>query len=210
LETRRPGRPPIIDLRLLKDVPGVRPLVVLATVAFFALACLEGTFGRLIKLNLGLDESAFGAIFSFESVLGVVVQAALLPWVVARLQPRATMRTGFLLQGLGLGLTPFAPSLIALFGCSALYAIGVGLANPTINALGSQLTPEERQGELFGLLQAARSGGFILGPILGGAMFDWKPASPYLLAGIVSIAVALLTPMLRRARGQVAATDRHS
>ncbi|MBV6458432.1 MAG: Tetracycline resistance protein, class C [Fimbriimonadaceae bacterium] len=191
---RKPGKGPVIDFRLLKDVREVRPLIILAIAAFFALACLEGTFGRLIKQNLGLGEDAFGWIFSYESVLGVVVQAALLPWIVRQLQPTATLRTGFVLQGVGLALTPFAPNLAALFGCSTLYAVGVGLANPTINSLGSALTPENRQGELFGLLQAARSGGFIIGPILGGAMFDWMPAAPYLLAGAVSVVVAFATP----------------
>jgi len=194
---RKPGKQPIVDLRLLQDVPAVRPLVLLAVAAFFALACLEGTFGRLIKHNLGLGEDAFGWIFSYESVLGVIVQAVLLAWIVLRLRPTATLRTGFVLQGAGLAMTPFAPSLLALFGCSTLYALGVGFASPTINSLGSTLTPEDRQGELFGLLQAARSGGFILGPILGGMLFDWRPAAPYLLAGAVSIAVAFATPRFR-------------
>lgn len=196
---RKPGKQPVIDFRLLKDVREVRPLVMLAVAAFFALACLEGTFGRLIKHNLGLGEDAFGLIFSYESVLGVIVQAVLLAWVVRKLQPTATLRIGFVLQGVGLAMTPFAPNLLGLFGCSTLYAIGIGLANPTINSLASTLTPEDRQGELFGLLQAARSGGFILGPIIGGMLFDWLPASPYLLAGAVSILVAIATPKFRRA-----------
>ena len=102
------------------------------------------------------------------------------------------LRLGYLLQGIGLGITPFMPNLPALFGASTLFAVGTGLANPTLNTLCSEATPEPRQGEMFGLLQSARSFGFLFGPILGGFLFDWRPASPYLLAASVSIAVGLL------------------
>ena len=102
------------------------------------------------------------------------------------------LRLGYVLQGVGLGLTPFAPGLVWLFACSTLYAIGAGVANPTINARCSDITPENRQGEMFGLLQAARSVGFLLGPLLGGILFDWRPEMPYLLAAGVMILASLL------------------
>jgi DHA1 family multidrug resistance protein-like MFS transporter len=101
---------------------------------------------------------------------------------------------GYVLQGIGLLLSPFAPVLSILFLVSALFSAGGALANPTVNTICSNLVPESRQGELFGLLQSSRSIGFLLGPIIGGALFDFRPATPYVLAGAVCVVAALLVP----------------
>ncbi len=198
-EERRPGKVPAIDLRLLKDLPKLRPLVLIASVAWIALATLEGTFARLISHLFHYDQRQFGILFGYESVLGIVVQGVLLAWIAKKLSQTALIRTAFLSQGIGLALNPFAGLLMPavapfaiLFVASTLYAVGSGVANPTINSLCSRLTPDSRQGELFGLLQGARSLGFVVGPLIGGALFDWQPAAPYLLAGSVCVLAAFL------------------
>ncbi len=193
-EKAQPGKRPIIDLRLLKDLPQLRRLFALAVVSWFALACLEGTFGRLIHIKLGFGQKEFGEIFSFESLVSVVVQGVLLAAISKRLGQTALLRLGYLMMGAGLFLTPHAPGLAVLFVFSAIYSIGTALANPTVNSACSALTPTDRQGELFGLLQGTRSFGFILGPILGGILFDWRPDAPYILAGFVGLLAAFLVP----------------
>lgn len=193
-EERQPGKRPIVDLSILKDVPSLTRWFVIAASAWFALACLEGTFGRLIKHNLGFGQWEFGLIFSYESLLSVIVQGFVLGWVVRRLKEPRALRWAYLLQGVGLAATPFAPNLAALFVASTLFSLGTGVANPTINTLCSEATPKQRQGEMFGLLQAARSAGFLLGPAIGGIIFDWNVAAPYLLAGGVCLGALLLVP----------------
>ena len=44
---------------------------------------------------------------------------------------------------------------------------------------------------MFGLLQGARSMGFLIGPTLGGILFDRRPEAPYLAAGIVLVIAAV-------------------
>lgn len=188
------------SLALLRDNSSLRSFVLLATVAWFALATLEGTFGRLITEHYLLPETIFGDIFSMESLLGALVQALLLGWVVSRLKERWTLRMGFLLVGIGLLLTPFAPALWLLFLFSGIYSIGSALANPTLNSAASNLVAEERQGELFGLLQGTRSVGFLAGPALGGALFDWRPQAPYVLAGSVGLLACVLVPKVKSKR----------
>lgn len=109
------------------------------------------------------------------------------------------MRAGYLLQGLGLALTPIAallaaPPLVTLFVASTFYALGAAVSSPTVNSLCSQLVPDARQGELFGILHGCRSIGFVVGPILGGILYDWRPGFPYYMAGMVCILAALLVP----------------
>lgn len=189
-----------IGLSLLGEVPSLRFLFVLASAGFFVLACLEGTFGRLIHRNLGFGPKEFGLIFGYEALLRVFVQGFLLNRISHRIGPSALLGGAYLLQGVGLALTPFMPGLLPLFIASTFFAIGTGLANPTLNTLCSEVTPEPRQGEMFGLLQSARSFGFLFGPLLGGVLFDWRPASPYLLASTVSVVVGLLAGFQFRSR----------
>ena len=200
-EIKQPGKAPVIDLRLLSDLPVLRPLVLIAVVAWFSLATLEGTFARLIYHLYQYDQRQFGVIFGYESLLGIVVQATLIGWIVKRMKDANVLRLGYLGQGMGLALNPFAAFLMpsvapfmVLILASTLYGIGSSIANPTVNSLCSRLTPDSRQGELFGLLQGTRSVGFVIGPIIGGALFDWQPAAPYLIAGLVCLGAAALVP----------------
>lgn len=192
------------SLSLLRDAPRLRRLLMLATLSFLALACLEGTFGRLIHRKLGFGPEEFGLIFGYESLVGVLVQSLLLVSLTKQrhIGPRTLLGGGFLLQGVGLALTPFAPNLLALFGVSTLYSVGAGVANPTLNARCSAATPEERQGEMFGLLQGARSMGFLIGPTAGGVLFDWRPEAPYLAAGIVLLLAAVAMAVSRAIAGR--------
>ncbi len=191
-ESKVKPRQKFFDLSLLRDTPSLRPLFVVAALAFFVLACLEGTFGRLIRHKLGYGPKEFGLIFGYEALLNVVVQGVLLDKISHRIAPSLLLRLSYLLQGVGLALMPFMPNLFALFGASTLFAIGTACANPTLNTLCSEATPQPRQGEMFGLLQSTRSLGFLVGPLLGGVLFDWRPEVPYLLAGIVSVGVAVV------------------
>ncbi len=192
------------DFSLFRDLPRVRILVIVAGVAWFSLAALEGTFGRLIEHTLGFDQRQFGIVFGYESLLGFLIQALAVGWVAKRVRDDRLLRIAYIQQGLGLALTPFTylfplpvAWLAVLLFASTLYAVGSGFANPTINSLCSKLTGAGRQGELFGLLQGARSVGFVVGPVLGGALFDVWFAAPYLLAGVTCCVASSLVPKER-------------
>ncbi|HSI71578.1 MAG TPA: MFS transporter [Fimbriimonas sp.] len=195
------GKTPIIDLRLIRDYPRLRALVLIAAVSWFSLAMLEGTFARLLKDLFNYDQRHFGALFGYESLIAVVVQGVFLGWISKRVKETPLLRTAYILQGLGLGLTPAAVfvqplvmPLAALFVASTFFALGSALANPTVNSACSHLAPKERQGELFGVLQSARSVGFLAGPLLGGILFDFKSWLPYVIAAGVCAVAAFLVP----------------
>ncbi len=172
---------------LLAEYPALAKLFVLAAVSWFSLACLEGTFIQLIDAMFKLGQTAFGVILMYEMLLGFLLQSILFERVVKKLGRETTLRYGYVLQGIGLALTPFAPNIAVLVIFSSLYAIGRGIADPAMNLLCSEATPTERQGEMFGLLQSARNIGFLGGPSLGGYLFGVWRALPYLVAGVVSL-----------------------
>lgn len=185
-------------IQLLREVPLLGRVFLVIAVGWLALATLEGTFGRLIKENLGLGQGEFGTIFAYESLLGLLIQSFFVEKIEKRLDATLALRVSYVAMGIGLILFPFAPALWALFVASTAYAVGSAVANPTANALCSRLTPEERQGELFGLMQGARSFGFIVGPVVGGKLFDLWHAGPYVMSMGVCFLAALAVPSLSK------------
>src|SRR2546421_6979452 len=107
----------LIDLRLLSDIPALKRLFIYAASGWFVLACLEGTFGRLIEHNLGMGQQEFGWIFSYESLIGGAM-GLVLAWLVKYFRPEAILRFGYCLEGVGVGLMPVAPGLFILFVAS--------------------------------------------------------------------------------------------
>lgn len=179
---------------LLVGRPKLARLVGVAGVAWFSLAMLEGTFARLIRTYYGYGGREFGWIFGYESLLGIAVGA----FLVSRFRSDFWLRTAYLAQGIGLAMNPvagfFGMPLAGLFLASTLYAAGVGLSNPLVNARAAEGVPEDRRGELFGLVQGARAVGFIAGPIVGGALFDRVPWGPYALAALACAVAAAAVP----------------
>ena len=177
-------------LGLLREHPMLTRLFALAAISWFSLACLEGTFAQLLQINFKQGQTAFGLILMFEMILGFILQSIFFERIQRRFGKELTLRAGYVLMGIGLALTPFAPNIALLICFGSLYAIGKGLADPSMNLLTSEATPEDRQGEMFGLLQSARNLGFLGGPSLGGYLFGISVAIPYVVAGVVSIAAA--------------------
>lgn len=195
---------------LLAEFSHLRPLVLVSGVAWFSLATLEGTFGRLIKHNLGYGPFEFGIVFSWESLVSVAVQGLILAWLTKRVKEKTLLWTAYLLQGTGLGLMPIAPGLGALLVVGGVYSAGSAIANPIIGSLASRAVPDERHGEMFGLLQSSRAIGFAVGPLLGGALFDWRPAAPYVLAALVCVvSAALVVALVRPGSHEAGGVDVH-
>ena len=202
-EAREPGKAPVFAFGLLKDVPDLRTIFWIASTGWFVLACLEGTFGRLIERTLGYGQAEFGIVFSYESLVGALVGLAL-GWISSRFANGMILKVGYFLQGVGVGYMPFARSFAELIAAATLFSVGTGVTNPTLNSVGSLLTSKDRQGELFGILQATRSLGFFVGPVIGGLLFDADPAAPYLLAAGVALVAAVLLRVPPKAERQTA------
>jgi len=193
----------LLDLSIFRSHPSLLPFFWIAVSASFALATLEGTFGRLIHAMLGFGQREFGVVFSYEALLGIFVSVVALVWLGKRMCDTTILRLGYIAQGIGLGLNPLAgvlahlaPGMLWLLIASTFFAFGSGIVGPTLSSLASSTVPEKIQGELFGTMQAARTVGFIIGPILGGFLFDFWHPGPYVFAGAVCLFVAFALPAI--------------
>ena len=89
----------------------------------------------------------------------------------------------FSLTALGLDylLMGLAPSLLWLF----IARIVAGVASSTFSiayAYVTDITPEEKRAQRFGMVGAAFGGGFVLGPVIGGLLAEFGERVPFFVA----------------------------
>lgn len=181
------------------------PVFLLSAVSWSALACLEGTFGRLIHRTLGYGEREFGLILGYEALLALLAQVFLLGVLSQRYPQRRLLIASFLLQGIGLAAMPFAPHIAPLLLASTLFGLGLSVSTPLLSEFALKASQGEAESESLGILQSTRSAAFIVGPVLGGALFDWRPAAPYVLAGAILLGMALAVRLVPAAQTAKAA-----
>jgi DHA1 family tetracycline resistance protein-like MFS transporter len=141
------------------------------------------------------------------TVIGLVtafVQIVLLKPVVNRVgERRAVLLGNVLLLASALGFFAF-PTLWAFIACMIVFSVGTGIVTPTLQSLLSREGDERMAGQLLGLNQSMFSLSLILGPVLGGLLFE--SVSPQaVFAGSAGLMVLTFILSIRMQRMPLAA-----
>jgi MFS family permease len=148
----------------------------------------------------GLSATAIGAVVSASSLTSV---AAMLPTgrLVDRVGRKPVTLAGVVLVAGSVALYGTTSSLWGLLGVSGLAGLTVGLASVPLPTMVGDLAPEGSEGIAAGVFRMANDLGWIVGPLLLGAMADaalWGWG--FVVAGVpllVAGALFLLAPETR-------------
>src|SRR5436190_185468 len=199
-ETLPPGRrlevanePAIVD-----DVDRRRELARLAIVAFIATAAFsafEATFSLLGQRRFGLTEGSVSVVFIGIGTLLVAVQGGLVRPANARFGSVGALRVALGLLAVGLVLLAAATTWWLLVPSLALLVVGQGLATPTMSTLVAGRAHDARRGGALGFQQSAGALARIVGPAMGGILFEHVGvAAPYVVgAALVGVALLLVS-----------------
>ncbi len=171
-------------------------MLVVAFVQMFGAGLLVPILVIYAKRVVGLSEPMIGTLFL---VLVLSVAATSLP--AGRLADRwGKMRAlswGMATGALGTWLLPVSPRLEVLAGAAVLLGFSYALSSPAFYALVSELAPPGRIGLAMGASQTAQGLGLVLGPLLGGVLWDEVGhRAPFIGAALlltVGTAVLILT-----------------
>jgi predicted MFS family arabinose efflux permease len=201
-ETHRPGESPQIRRAEAADVAATaqvrrRSLATYALVAFVAtaaFAAFEATFALFGQTRFGLTEASVFPVFVGIGIVLVAVQGAAIHPLTSRFGEFAVLRAGLVAIAVGLlllGASREWPLLIVSLG---FLVVGQGLAVPTLAALVAGRARDDRRGAALGVQQSASALARIVGPAIGGLLFQYVGvAAPYVVgAGLVAVAIALL------------------
>jgi MFS transporter, DHA1 family, tetracycline resistance protein len=128
--------------------------------------------------GVGLSLAIVGLLFAFSQ--GVLVRP-----MVARFGERATLLGSLVVATLGMVLFGLASQGWMMYAVTALYCVGLGLLNPSVQGLMSRTVPANEQGLLQGAMTSVMTGAAILGPLLASGSFALfiSPAAPVQLPG---------------------------
>jgi len=175
----------------LKRVLAMKSIGLLIFVFFVlntAFSIMQGNFALWTQKTFNYGPSQNGWLFAYIGFLAVLVQLKVLPFLTNKFEEKTILYISLFLMFIGLSLIPLSPHPNFLYVALFFLPLGNGLANPTIQALASENVPPEEYGGTLGFLQSAGSLGRIIGPIIGGIIFQsFGKDNAFYFAGFIII-----------------------
>src|SRR4029453_13500102 len=103
---------PFRNVAAMMRRPGLRRMLVIDFVYWFAFAIFQTTFALFVARRFGFDAPKTGYFFAAFGVLGVVIQGSLIRPIVRRLGDRPTFMLGLGCGAVGLIACTLAPSVL--------------------------------------------------------------------------------------------------
>lgn len=178
---------PIRFNRILRD----RPVHGLLLLRFFA-SVGQGsvyTFLPVLAHNVNLMSSQIGAILSIN-ILTIAVLQRFLGSVADKVNPVPAMVVSTGLSGLAVAFMPIHQSFSSILALNILMALANGMALPSGFVLAGRMGRKVGMGRMMGLLDTARSLGFMISPIISGMVFDRYGIAPVFYGGGLLVILA--------------------
>jgi len=138
-----------------------------------------------------LQPSDFGLLLALNGVLVVLLELPISSITMHR-PPKPVIALGFLLVGLGFGLTATAHTLPALLFTVAMWTLGEMIAAPVGYAYVADIAPDHLRGRYQGLYGVFWGTGSVTGPAIGTWLLAQSVTGFWFLCGVLGLAAALL------------------
>lgn len=169
------GLNPVSVLGAAVAIPPICWLLIAVFIVYLPFAALTANLGLFAKDSLQWDAATVGLLFATVGITDIVVQGVLLPRLLKRWNDARVALGGLGCELAGYALiatVPFLASPVPLLVGVMIFAMGDGLLGPSITGLLTRGAGERAQGQVQGGNQAVQSLAIVLGPLLGGALYD--------------------------------------
>lgn len=162
-------------------------------ISTFAFSNMEATLVLLTEKRFHFSQADNSWMFTFIGFILVLVQGGMIGRLSKKYGEKALIIAGTVIVAAGLLLTGESASVGMLYLAVALLAIGSGINTPSNQSILSKLSDPAEVGGVMGVGQSLSTLGRILGPVAGGAAFQYLgQSSPYYLgAGCMLVACVL-------------------
>jgi MFS transporter, DHA1 family, tetracycline resistance protein len=185
---------PFRNLAVMLARPGLRRVLWIDFIYWFAFAIFQTTFALFMARRFGFGVSQTGYFFAAFGVLGAVVQGGLIRPIVHRLGDKQTFMLGLACTATGLVAATLAPTLVLFTAALVPIAFGIGFGHPTVTSLVSRAGHSDEQGRVQGAAGAMESLGRTIGPVWGNAALQrFGESMPYLSAAACLILTLVLS-----------------
>jgi len=192
---RQVPRPPsAAEAKLEPAFVKVSPYLALAFVVHFAFAALQATNGFYFQDFLGIDTTVAVQKASLASIVFASCSFAIQAGVVRALKwtPATLLSVGLVVCFLASMACLLAPGFGWLLAGFGLLGAGFAWTQSGLVAGASLSSSGNRQGRVAGHLQAAMAAAWIVGPLIGAAIYEISIKGPLVLAA-GTMALAMLS-----------------
>lgn len=174
--------------------PAVKRLVLVMFLMTLAFSAFEATFSLFGESRFGLTEASVAWVFVLVGLSQSVVQGRAVAPVTDRWGSTKVLMVALAVNGAGLAVLGLAEVWVVLLLSLLLLVVGQGLASPSLSTLVANASGHSERGRLLGVQQAAGSLARVVGPAIGGLLFQQIGVSaPYLVgAGVMALALAVM------------------
>jgi MFS family permease len=189
--------------RILADRAFLMFLIGSAVISFVYFQGQSASLPLHVVRVSALAPSAFGLLLALNGLLVALLELPISSITMHR-PPKRMIALGFLLVGLGFGLTAGARTLPALLFTVAIWTLGEMIAAPVGYAYVADIAPEHLRGRYQGLYGFFWGTGSVTGPAIGAWLLAQSVSGFWLLCGVLGFAASLLVLAGRSARPPVA------
>jgi MFS transporter, DHA1 family, tetracycline resistance protein len=186
---------PLGALASLGKIKGILPIALIYFLWVFAINVYPASWAFYAPVQLGWDSKMVGVSLTLVGVSMVFFQSFIIGKVVKRLGERKTAIVGLSYGMLSFVITAFITSGTLVLLLNLLNGFS-GMAMPALNAMMSQRTPADQQGELQGMNGSMSALAFLLAQLVYNnalATFSsdkaaaYFPGAPFLIAAMLSL-----------------------
>jgi len=185
---------PIGDIRMALRREGIRELMLLSFGFIVAFMMIQTTLALLWSEQVGFDDKQNGYAFSFMGLVTVITQGFFVGKLNKKFGEQKLVFYGSILILIAGVLFPIFANKHLFVPFELLAILLIGLANacftPALNALLSQAVSMQEQGKVLGINQSFGAVARVVGPVLGGIVYDYHYFLPYWVAALLMVIVA--------------------
>ncbi len=158
--------------------------LIVVLIASFGLANFETVFGLFVDHKFGFTPKDIAFIITFGSIAGAVVQLTIFGWIINRFGEKNVITVSLFSAALFVLLGLLVHTFWLIVAVTFALFLAIDILRP---AIGTQMSKfaNQQQGYVAGLNSAFTSLGNIIGPIIGGFLFDQNLNFPYMMAGLI-------------------------
>lgn len=146
----------------------------------------------------GFSAKVYGMLISVNGLLVVAVELPLTA-VTRHRNPHVVMFIGYLLVGIGFGLTAFVSTLGALVLTVMIWTLGEIVLVPVAVAHVANISPPDMRGRYQGAFGMTWGIGGVVAPIAGAAIFGQDPRALWVLCFVLCVVAGLIVAVARPA-----------
>ncbi|MER2032993.1 MFS transporter [Exiguobacterium indicum] len=178
-------------------------------ISSFGLASFESLFALFVDRKFGFTAKDIALAISLGAIVGVIVQVGLFDRLTRWFGEIRLIRYSLIGSTLLVVLMTFVTNYLSIILVTMVVFVGFDLMRPAVTTYLSKIAGDE-QGFVGGMNSMFTSIGNILGPIVGGLLFDVNLNYPFYFATVMLAVGILLTYFWRAPRAEATETDRLS